>query len=153
MCFRKNQKDVEFYGIFMQYLFRFIQILSEFYLVSIGFNWFHMTSSDNCWVSAGNIWQLLGRMAGHLAARCWDFSERKEKWKKTKKTKKSKKMNWKNRWNRFFRFFRSCCCGKNWVTFETQCPLGNLGSSLGSGFLCPQFPRLGSYLRCPSMIF
>ena len=76
----------------MQYLFRFIQILSEFYLVSIGFNWFHMTSSDNCWVLAGNIWQLLGKMAGHLAARCWDFSERKEKWKKTQKSKKSKKI-------------------------------------------------------------
>ena len=36
-----------------------------------------MTSSDNCWISAGKA--LLGRMAGHIAKRCWDFSEKIEK--------------------------------------------------------------------------
>ena len=72
------------------YLFNFIeiyQIYSDFISVLFDSNWFQLISYDFIWQLLNFGWQLLGRMAGHIAKRCWDFSERKEK---------SKKSNWKN---------------------------------------------------------
>ena len=152
--FQKESERCGIYWNFMVFLcsiysdlFRFYQSFIWFQLVSIDFIWLHLTTVEFRLATSGNYW---GGWLDILLRDAETFLSGRKNGKNRKKSKKSKKMNWKNRRNRFF---RSCCCGRNWVTFETQCPLGNLGSSLGSGFLCPQFPQLGSYLRCPSMIF
>jgi hypothetical protein len=131
---RKNQKDVVFlcsiymylyvFMIIYVYLFNFIeiyQIYSDFISVLFDSNWFQLISYDFIWQLLNFGWQLLGRMTGNIAERCWDFCQRKGK---NRKNRIGKIM--KNRRNRRNRIFRSCCCGRNWVTFETQCPLENL---------------------------
>ena len=72
--------------------------VSAFYLIPIGFNWFHMTSSDNCWISAGNYWVgwldiLLRDAETFLSGRKKWKKSKQSNWKNHEKSKKSKKSN------------------------------------------------------------
>ena len=95
-----------FYVVFIQ----IYQIYSDFISVLFDFNWFQLISYDFIWQLLNFGWQLLGRMAGHIAERCWDFFERKEKMEKIETIELEK--SWKIEEIEEIEFFEAAAVGE-----------------------------------------